>query len=408
MTGAQLELRKIGEDEVFAWEQAVRTGFLERPAAELPEWRRATLDLERTWAVVDAGRFVATYRSFPTELTLPGGALAPVSAVTNVTVSPTHRRRGLLTRMIEADLREACERGEVASILIAAEWPIYGRFGFGPAIESVEWSVDARAARFVQPGAGEVEIVDGGEARRELPELHERRRHRQAGQIPIEDWRWDLITGLASFPGEKPKERWFARCRVDGGTAGYALYRLQDRWSHSRPDYQLELDHLVGDSPAVEARLWRFCCEMDWVSQVVARNRPVDEPIQHLLADGRAARRAEHADYFWLRPLDVPRYLSTRRYATQGSVVLEITDPLGYAGGRFALETGPDGCSCRATRTSPDLAVPASALGIVSLGGIGLVQLARSGQVEELTPGALLRAAAMFAWPEAPWCAIGF
>ena len=38
-----------------------------------------------------------TFRSWATELTVPGGAALPASAIAAVTVRPTHRRRGILT-----------------------------------------------------------------------------------------------------------------------------------------------------------------------------------------------------------------------------------------------------------------------------------------------------------------------
>jgi hypothetical protein len=42
------------------------------------------------------------------------------------------------------------------------------------------------------------------------------------------------------------------------------------------------------------------------------------------------------------------------------------------------------------------------------LGGFSLRQRSLGSTVEELTPGALDRADAMFATPLAPWCATGF
>jgi len=38
-----------------------------------------------------------------------------------------------MSRMLVSSLRAAWERGDALSILIAAEWPIYGRFGYAPA-----------------------------------------------------------------------------------------------------------------------------------------------------------------------------------------------------------------------------------------------------------------------------------
>ena len=44
--------------------------------------------------------------------------------------------------MITRDLAESVERGEAVGSLIAAEYPIYGRFGYGPAVEAVDLTVD--------------------------------------------------------------------------------------------------------------------------------------------------------------------------------------------------------------------------------------------------------------------------
>jgi predicted acetyltransferase len=46
-----------------------------------------------------------------------------------VVVAPTHRRRGLLTALIEAVHDQAVERGEPLAGLTASEGGIYRRFG---------------------------------------------------------------------------------------------------------------------------------------------------------------------------------------------------------------------------------------------------------------------------------------
>src|SRR5688572_30034261 len=122
-----LEVRTIGESELTDWSRALRTGFLMPPAVTKKEveFRRAGSDIERIQGAFDDGRCVATFRSFAQRITVPGGAAVTASAVSNVTVSPTHRRRGLLSRMMDRDLRAAKERGEAASTLISAEYPIY-------------------------------------------------------------------------------------------------------------------------------------------------------------------------------------------------------------------------------------------------------------------------------------------
>src|SRR5205807_506491 len=94
-----------------------------------------------TWPPYVSHEPRATFRSFATPLTVPGGEVA-ADAITNITVSPTHRRRRLLSTMIEADLAAAAERGDPVAILVASEWPIYGRYGFGPAADIADYEVD--------------------------------------------------------------------------------------------------------------------------------------------------------------------------------------------------------------------------------------------------------------------------
>ena len=47
--------------------------------------------------------------------------------MTVVGVLPTHRRRGVLTAMMQAQLADARERGDVLAYLWASEATIYGR-----------------------------------------------------------------------------------------------------------------------------------------------------------------------------------------------------------------------------------------------------------------------------------------
>ena len=64
-----------------------------------------------------------------------GSFPAPASRV--VGVLPTHRRQGILGRMMRAQLDDIRERGEPLAALWASEETIYGRFGYGLASQDV-------------------------------------------------------------------------------------------------------------------------------------------------------------------------------------------------------------------------------------------------------------------------------
>src|SRR4051812_4460672 len=144
-----MQIRVVAPEELPAWLAAMRSQFLiaEPPAADEPGLAAAfaatVADPARPLGAFAGDRVVATFRSFTTPLTVPGGEVV-ADAVTNVTVAPTHRRRGLLSTLMRDDLAAAAGRGESVAILIASEWPIYGRYGFGAATDIATWEVDTR------------------------------------------------------------------------------------------------------------------------------------------------------------------------------------------------------------------------------------------------------------------------
>ena len=101
-----------------------------------------------------------------------------------------------------------------------------------------------------------------------------------------------------------------------------------------------------------------------------------------------------------LKPQDV--------YVTPGSIVLEVVDVDGFAGGRFELDASPDGARCRATTRSAQVRLPAASLGSLYLGGVPLALLAAAGRADLLDSSALAIADSLFHWPVAPFCATWF
>jgi predicted acetyltransferase len=154
--------------------------------------------------------------------------------------------------------------------------------------------------------------------------------------------------------------------------------------------------------------LWTDLLTRDLIDEVVARQRPVDDPLLGMLTDRRRAR-AHVTDGLWIRLTDVPAALRQRRYSCAADVVIEVTDELLPANaGRWRLQCpGPadDGtASCERTTAAADIAAPVAVLGAGYLGGTRLGALAAAGLVTECTHGALARlSAAMYSDP-APWC----
>ncbi|MBB5117874.1 hypothetical protein AF335_10330 [Streptomyces eurocidicus] len=413
------EVRTITEPDLPDWIRALHTGFLRSPAVskEEVESRRTLMATpgggyvaERTQGAFDAGRCVATFRSFAQKLTVPGGAEVAANAVSNVTVSPTHRRRGLLSRMVDTDARAAKERGDVVSTLIAAEYPIYGRHGFGPATWTTEWEVDvARTGldpRYSGPSdGGRVDFADPAEVREHGPGLHERLRAVRHGVIDRPERLWLRNTGALVVDDRPWTEPFYALYRSpEGVVEGLLAYTCDDRWEAKVPQGTAQvLDH-IAVSPEAERALWHFLLSTDLVAKVRTGYRAPDDVLPLLLPDPRAARVVTHADYLWVRPLDVPALLTARTYGTTGSLVLDVTDRAGLAGGRFLLEAGPEGATCVATRRGAELALDVAELGTLFLGDEAASRLAVLGRVSEERAGALAVADGMLRTARRPWC----
>ncbi|CDR07974.1 GNAT family N-acetyltransferase [Streptomyces iranensis] len=409
-----LELRTpLPDSDLANWTVALNTGFLRPPEApkEEVELRREHIDLSRTQGVFDGDRCVATFRSFAQRLTAVGGADVPADAISNVAVSATHRRRGLLSRMMEHDLRAAKERGEAVATLIAAEYPIYGRYGFGPATWITEWQVDVPRAgldpRHSAPvDGGRVDFADADEVRKLGPALHERLRATQHGVIDRPDHWWRTNTGQRQYPNRPWTEPFYALYRSpDGSVDGLLAYTADDRWEgNKRPHNTATVHELTAVTPAAERALWHFLLSVDWVTRVNTGQRAPDDLLPLLLGDPRAAQVTMYADWLWLRPLDVPQLLETRTYPAEGSLVLELRDAAGLAGGRYFLEAGPDGAACATTGRTADLTMDIGELSTLWLGDESAVRLASLGRIAEERPGAAALADRLLRTPRRPWC----
>ncbi|WP_369223546.1 GNAT family N-acetyltransferase [Streptomyces sp. R39] len=406
-----VEVRPVTESELQDWHRALATGFLQRPthSAGQLEARRKLFVAGRLLGAFDGSRCVATFRSFEQELTAVGGAAVPADAISNVTVTATHRRRGLLTRMMSQDLAAAKERGDVVATLIAAEYPIYGRYGFGPATTLTEWTIEVPRAgldpRWSGPeDGGRIDLVDGEDIRKLGPDLHERIRRSTAGAVSRSDLWWQSRTGAVRFD-EDWKEPYFAVYRSAAGEVeAMVSYESDDNWQGKQPYNTADVHWLFGTSPAAERALWHYLCSIDWITRVKSGWRSPDDLLPYYLPDPRAARITTQADWLWVRILDVVRALEARTYDVAGSLVLEVADRQGLAGGRFRLDASPDGASCTPTTDTPDLALDIAELASVWLGDQSVARLHAVGRVQEERVGAAREADALLRASGRPWC----
>lgn len=408
-------VREIVPEELLEWTAASQSAFFIWPGdpETSAEARRKHIEYDRTIGAFDGTTILGTHRTWPFQLTLPGGASAQVSGVTMVGVRPTHRRQGILSRLVAHDLAACAARGDVASVLISAEWPIYGRFGYGPATWHAKWTLRARAARFAGEPTGTMEIIRREAALEMLPEIYARYQANQPGELLRPEWWWAIDLGIEDVPGRAAWRGSVAIHRDAAGVPdGYVRYKGEEHWEDGIPDNVLVVDELHGVTLEAELELWRYIAQTDLVATIQAAARRPREPMQWYLSDSRAARVTGLTEFLWVRPLVVERLLGERVYERDGDLVIEVLDQLdgkaGPAAGRYRLEAGADGARCTRTSAAPDLAITASALGAASLGGTRLVDMTRAGGATEHTAGALRTADALLKTIDDPWCSTWF
>ncbi|MEU1293294.1 GNAT family N-acetyltransferase [Streptomyces sp. NPDC005840] len=407
-----IDVRPITEAEFPEWLRAVHAGFLREPVvpAEELEARRGQFEPGRFLGAFDGGRCVATFRSFDQEVTAVGGRPVAADAVTGVTVTATHRRRGLLTRMMGQDLAAAKERGDALATLIAAEYPIYGRFGFGPATSATGWSVDVPRAGFdprapLADGGGRIDLLEPEDVRKVGPELHDRVRRSVPGTVSRKDFWWQTATGAARLSA-----RWttpfFAAYRSPSGTLdGLVAYEVDETWGDGKqPQETATVRWLLAATPQAERALWHYLCSIDWVTRIKSDMRAPDDLLPSLLPDPRAALVTTQADWLWVRILDVVQAMEARTYEREGGLVIDVADPAGLTGGRYQLTASPAGATCVPTTRSAELSLGIVELAMLWLGDESAVRLAALGRVREERAGAARSADALLRPSRRPWC----
>jgi predicted acetyltransferase len=363
---------------------------------------KRVLPHERVHAGFDDDRIVGGTGSFAFDLTIPGGRVR-AAGVTVTGVLPTHRRRGHLRAMQRSLIDCACARGEAVAVLWATEDTIYGQFGYGMASMAAEIDVPRdRAAPFAPNSVrAETRLVPLEEADPLIAPIYENVARVTPGMFArTAEWWQDRVLNDMEW---KRRGGGYLQCAVlesGGKPAAYALYRINSAFERGVQTGNIFVVEAMGDSPEATDAIWRFLFDIDWLARVKAIYLPLDHPLLLSLADPRRLNFLVR-EGLWVRLIDVGAALSARGYATDQSIVVEITDEFcPWNAGRWRVARA----GVEKTTAEADLACDVASLGCVYLGGFTFAQLARSMRVKELRAGAIARADAMFHSDRAPWC----
>ncbi|MFF4185694.1 GNAT family N-acetyltransferase [Streptomyces sp. NPDC001691] len=406
------QLRVLDPAEWDEWYGALVVAFGGIPDApeEVELWREL-IDPARSTAVWDGARCVAATSTFPFRLSVPGGAVVPAAGVTGVGVMGTHRRRGILTSMMRRQLDDLRERGEALAVLTASEPAIYGRFGYGVGTMALSAEIDTTRVRLdLPPGSDEVRLryAKVGDSLAACEALYARQVPLRPGMLARQPG-WDRLTTVD--PESYRDGASAAQCVLAeraGELVGYARYRVSMTSTPRGVSGTVTLLDLEAVDPAVSATLWRYLFDLDLTDTLTVRNRPVDDPFQHLVSDVRRCG-IRLKDALHVRLVEVGAALESRTYAAPVDVVLEVEDAFcPWNAGRWRLTGDAKGASCVRTEDPAELALSVRELGAAYLGGFTLAALAGAGRVRELRPGALTEASTAFGSELAPWLPHGF
>ncbi|MEU6305677.1 GNAT family N-acetyltransferase [Streptomyces chartreusis] len=406
-----MEIRSTTDEDRDVFVDTVHAAFgrfTETPIEGGGLWWSA-LEFDRCLLALEAdGRPVGTAAAHSFELTLPGGRLVPAAGVTAVGVLPSHRRQGVLSAMMRHQLAELRARGEILSVLLASEAPIYGRFGYGPATYTARLTVPRHQAALVAPRArlaadaavsgsddGSIEVLRRAECGEMLEAVYDRYRRAQPGALSRPHRWWALRAGQ---PPISPAPRYVAVHRdAHGIPDGYASYSIGE-------GNALTVDETIAADDTVFAALARFALGHDLVSRVVFKHVPADHPLRWQFADFRAGEVSGDTDWLWVRLLDVPRALTARGWFTDGELVLDVEDPFLGERNRYLLTVRDGEADCVPTDRAPDLSLDMRDLGSIYLGGTAPSTLVRAGHIRSHRPDVATVADALFRAERSPHC----
>jgi len=400
-----LTVRPIVESETAAFRHAIARGFGSDARDEGHDRFYATLPLHRTVAALDGPEIVGTLGEFDLELTVPGGAAMAMAGTTVATVRPTHRRRGVLTKMMRLHLDTAHERGDPLAGLWAAETAIYGRYGFGCAADRHDVELDTRNTSFAPPpDEVRVDLVDGSAASQLLPGMYEAVRRSRAGMLSRSPVWWEHRRFYdPEHHRDGASERRYAVAMRDGAPTGYAMFRQKEKWEGFVPNGEIIVIEVVAGDDTARRALWHLLTSIDLFPNVNWWDAPVDDPIVWEASNRRIVKRTVW-DSIWVSILDVETALEGRAYEADGRLLLGLTHPFcPWAEGTYELVVTAGATSCRRVTADPDVRLDAAELGALYLGGRSAVALARAGRIEG-SSAAVALADRMFRTAVAPWC----
>jgi predicted acetyltransferase len=393
------------EDRRAVYENQARTFGDPVEPGDVEAWGRRA-ELENMLLAEDVSDpqqpfLVGTSIIYPSRLTVPGGASLSVAWLTMIAVAASHEGRGIWAQLSAEGLGILMDRGYPIVCGVPTQTAIYDGFGAGVASYAHTYCIDRRFAKLrAAPHRSRAREVDANEAKCRLPEIYQRWCAVTSGAMERSSAWWDdYLEDRVSQRGNR--SALYYTIHPDG----FLTYRVVGHPPHDfRPPFgNLVVQDFCAITEEAHTDLLQSLFGLQMFDEVKVEV-PVDDPLPLKLKDQRAARTCGVSDFLWVRINDVAETLGTRVYYADIDVVLEVTDPLGLAGGRFQLQTHDGVGKCTPHDGDPHIQIGLAELATLFMGAHRASELHRAGRLTELRHGALREVEAAFDTDRAPYC----
>jgi len=402
----KINIRHITPNEEEEYLKIVYTVFGMKPFQDYFERRKHTMEIDRCLAAFVDGKIVGANGVSTFTLSVPGG-IVKAGGIIDVVVYPTHRRQGLMSKLMKKQLNEILQKNEPIAFLHSADSGTYGRFGFGLATFQENWEIQRHDTKFRKTlndynSVENIEMVSSQDISSLMPEIYEIAWNQRPGMIKREISRWNRLK-LEMERKDIPGISSYALFKKDGKYEGYVNYRLD--LNSTATDGNLLINEIISTTDEAHLNLLNFCMNIDGVKKITSKSRPLDDSITWVLEDPRKLSRYVQ-DQLHLRILDVPSALITRKYNVDGQITILITDNILESNNtKFLLESSGDIVKCEKTNLPHDIKIDIRELGSLYLGGTTWLNLWRSKLIETNSLEKLHLADQMFYNIHSPWCA---
>ena len=150
--------------------------------------------LESLWVGEENGRLVAACQLLWLRQWI-GGVSMPVMGLASVAIAPTHRRRGMASRMLTAGFEHARERGDVGSALYPFRASFYEDLGYGLAGEAHQYQIAPALLPDDREARQRIRLVASEADEAAMRAVYAEGSRQQTGQIARSERNWKNAWG---------------------------------------------------------------------------------------------------------------------------------------------------------------------------------------------------------------------